>query len=110
MKGENPVDCIENKKNKKNERRKKNMSKILVLILKVMTGFIFIVAFVEAVKLAVQGIKWLIGSMRLGRLKLKNNMRARKEAYKARRREKELEKERIRYEKMNNETSEATGA
>ena len=86
------------------------MSKILVLILKVMTGFIFIVAFVEAVKLAVQGVKWLIGSMKLGRRKIANDMRARKEAYKSKKREKELEKERIRYEKMNKETNEATGA
>lgn len=79
------------------------MTKILVLILKVMTGFIFIVAFVEAVKLAVQGIKSLIGMMRLGRLKLKDRMKEKREEYL-------IKKEQKRQEKLNKKVNEATGA
>ena len=83
------------------------MTKVLLVILKVMTGFIFIVAFVEAVKLAVQGIKSLIGMMRLGRLKLKDKMKEKREEYLIKKEQKRLEKLN---KKMNKEVNEATGA
>ena len=83
------------------------MTKVLLVILKVMTGFIFIVAFVEAVKLAVQGIKSLIGMMRLGRCKLKDWSNEKREQYRIKKEQKRQEKLN---KKMNKEVNEATGA
>ena len=55
------------------------MTKGLVLLVKILSGFIFVVALVEAVKLAVEGVKWLISRMRVLRKNLKEARKKRKE-------------------------------
>ena len=83
------------------------MTKVLLVILKVMTGFIFIVAFIEAVKLTVKGIKSGIKMMRLGGKKLTDWTHEKEEQYRIKKEQKRQEKLN---KKMNKEVNEATGA
>ena len=88
------------------------MKKVLLFILSVMTGFIFVILFIECVKLFIQGIKWLIKKIRTWRIDLANSTRAMKSKHEMKKAERKAAREEKKNQKVDLEVnvSETTGA
>ena len=69
------------------------MKKLLLLVLSIMTGFIFIVAFIKAVQLLISGIKWMIGKMGIWKQNIDNDIRVKKMESKRKREERKRKKQ-----------------
>lgn len=86
------------------------MKKFLLFVLSVMTGFIFVVLFIECVKLFIQAIKWLIKKIKVWRVDLENHTRAMKSKHEIKKAERKQARAEKKAEKVNLAVNETTGA